>query len=63
VNPSHDLVRNLHALRTRDPQLAELVAIQLFDNAMVEAGLADDPRKFVGRINKILNLALKQEQS
>ena len=38
--------------------MGELVALQLFDNAMVEAGLADDPRQFVNRINKILNLVL-----
>ena len=42
--------------------MAELVALQLFDNAMVEAGLADDPRQFVNRINKILNLVLAAEK-
>jgi len=58
VNPTHSLVKGLHRLRTTDPQVGELVALQLFDNAMVEAGLADDPRQFVNRINKILNLVL-----
>lgn len=62
VNPAHEIVKNLFSLRTKDPQLAELVALQLYDNAMVEAGLADDPRKFVNRVNKILGLALKPQQ-
>jgi len=62
VNPTHDLVKSLHRLRTEDPQVAELVALQLFDNAMVEAGLADDPRQFVNRINKILNMVLKEKK-
>ena len=62
VNPTHTLVKSLHRLRTEDPQVAELVALQLFDNAMVEAGLADDPRQFVNRINKILNLVLKEKE-
>jgi len=62
VNPTHSLVKSLHRLRTQDPEVAELVALQLFDNAMVEAGLADDPRQFVNRINKILNLVLAAEK-
>lgn len=61
VNPTHALVKSLHRLRTQDPQVGELVALQLFDNAMVEAGLADDPRQFVNRINKILNLVLAEK--
>ena len=37
-------------------------SFKLYDNVMVEAGLADDPRKFVNRVNKILGLALKPQQ-
>ena len=62
LNPTHGLVKSLYRLRTEDPQVGELVALQLFDNAMVEAGLADDPRQFVNRINKILNLVLADKE-
>jgi len=61
VNPAHALVKSLHRLRSEDPRVGELVALQLFDNAMVEAGLADDPRQFVNRINKILHLVLAND--
>lgn len=56
-NPRHPLVRNLHALRTTDPERAQLVAEQLLDNALLAAGLVDEPRLIVGRLNRILELA------
>jgi TNF receptor-associated protein 1 len=56
-NPRHALVRNLHSLRTTDPERALLVAEQLLDNALLAAGLVDEPRLIVGRLNRILELA------
>ena len=36
MNPSHPLIKKLNELRTSNPQLAILVAEQLFANSMVK---------------------------
>lgn len=33
---------------------------QLYDNAMINAGLTDDPRSMVGRLNELLVKALEK---
>lgn len=38
----------------KDAELAKLVAEQLYDNALVAAGLIEDPREMLPRITKIL---------
>lgn len=35
-----------------------LVFLQLFDNAMMSAGLLHDPRTMLGRLNSLLEAAL-----
>lgn len=54
INTRHNLIRNLSQLRDKDPELAKLVAEQLFDNALIASGFLDDPRKIVNRVYKIL---------
>jgi molecular chaperone HtpG len=54
INTRHNLIRNLSQLRDKDPDLAKMVAEQLFDNALIAAGFLDDPRKIVNRVYKIL---------
>jgi HSP90 family molecular chaperone len=54
VNPSHNLIKALGELRERDPGRAELILEQMYDNAMVYAGLVDDPRPMIARVNRIL---------
>ena len=54
LNPRHDLIKNLDALRDNDPDLAKLVAEQLRDNALVAAGYMEDPRPMVNRMNELL---------
>ncbi|XP_064609225.1 LOW QUALITY PROTEIN: heat shock protein 75 kDa, mitochondrial-like [Liolophura sinensis] len=54
INPSHVLVKKLNMLRTEDPDLAKMLAEQIYDNAMVNAGLVDDPRSVVNRLNDLL---------
>lgn len=44
VNASHPIVKKVNDLRTSNPKLASLVTEQLFANAMVAAGLVEDPR-------------------
>ena len=54
VNSRHGLIKNLSDLKDKDPDLAQMVAEQLFDNALIAAGFMDDPRAMVNRVYKIL---------
>uniref|UniRef100_A0A1B6DQJ3 Heat shock protein 75 kDa, mitochondrial n=2 Tax=Clastoptera arizonana TaxID=38151 RepID=A0A1B6DQJ3_9HEMI len=58
INPKHPIIKKLSSLSTTNPELAELVTQQLFSNAMVTAGLIQDPRTILTNMNKLLTLAL-----
>ncbi|CAH1776355.1 unnamed protein product, partial [Owenia fusiformis] len=60
INPSHPIVVKLNSIRDSNPQLAKLVAEQIYDNAMISAGLIMDPRTIVGRLNDLLSKALEK---
>jgi TNF receptor-associated protein 1 len=59
-NPSHPLIRKLDLARQDEKytSVAELVAEQIFDGALILAGLAEDPRDIVPRLNRVLEHAL-----
>jgi molecular chaperone HtpG len=54
INPRHAVIKKLAALKAADADKAELVAEQLLDNALIAAGLLDDPTRMVARLNKLL---------
>jgi len=54
INPKHKVIVRLADLRFSDPELAKDIAEQIMDNALVQAGLLDDARSLVPRLNKIL---------
>lgn len=54
VNPRHALVHRLNALRAENEEFARDLAEQLYDNALLAAGLLTDPRRMVERLNKLL---------
>lgn len=57
INPSHPLIINLAAASASGggkEQIAAMVSEQLFDNALIAAGLVDDPRTMLSRLNDIL---------
>jgi len=61
VNPAHPVVVALHAASSGssdEKARAEAAAHQLLDNALVAAGLMDDPRTMLPNLNKLLELAL-----
>ncbi|XP_004630720.1 heat shock protein 75 kDa, mitochondrial [Octodon degus] len=60
INPRHTLIRKLSELRQREPELAQLLVGQIYENAMIAAGLVDDPRPMVSRLNDLLVKALEQ---
>jgi molecular chaperone HtpG len=54
INPRHPVIRKLAALRRSDADKAELVAEQLLDNALIAAGLLEDPTRMIARLNRLL---------
>ena len=58
LNPRHGLITRLHHMRQTDAALAGKVAEQVLDNARVSAGLMDDPRMMLKRMNELLEQVL-----
>lgn len=54
INPAHPVMRGLHRLRDEDATTAQMVAEQVFDNALIAAGLLDNPQTMVPRITDLL---------
>merc|ERR1711862_743711 len=46
-------------MRHTDPLLAKVCAEQVYDNFLVAAGLMDDSRPMLGRLNDLLLVAIK----
>jgi hypothetical protein len=59
INARHHLILRLATARSSQPTLAASVAKQLLDNALVAAGLMDDPRAMIGNMTQIMAEALK----
>jgi TNF receptor-associated protein 1 len=57
INPHHAVIRRLSELQTGSPEKAQLVADQILDNALISAGLLEDPQAMVKRLYKILETA------
>ncbi len=54
INPRHAVIKRLFETHTANPERAQLVAEQLLDNALISAGLLDDPTTMITRLNKLL---------
>ncbi len=54
INPRHPVIQRLAAAHTASPEKAGLVADQILDNALIAAGLLEDPTQMVARIYKLL---------
>lgn len=58
INPAHPILSQLNAMRQKDAALAGSVAEQILDNARVAAGLLEDPRAMLTRLNALLEKVL-----
>ncbi|WP_243277010.1 molecular chaperone HtpG [Desulfallas sp. Bu1-1] len=58
INPRHRLIKGLAALRLKDEEFAKLAVEQIYDNAVIAAGLITDPQGMVDRMYRILERAL-----
>ena len=54
INPRHGLMAKLNGLRDSNPELAALMAGQIYDNSMIAAGFVEDPRSMVKRIYEMM---------
>jgi molecular chaperone HtpG len=61
INPRHPVITRLEAMRQADASLAGKVAEQVLDNARLAAGLLDDPRAMLKRMNELMEHMLKRE--
>lgn len=58
INPKNPIIKRLADLQKNDTDFAKDVALQIYDNAMIQAGLVIDPLVMVERNYKILGRAL-----
>jgi molecular chaperone HtpG len=58
INPSNSMMVKLGKIRESDTALAKQVTEQIFDNALVAAGLMEDPRTMLARMNTLLERVL-----
>lgn len=58
INPRHSLIRKLAEVKESKPDLAKLISLQLLDNALIAAGLLDDARETVTRMNTLMEKAI-----
>ena len=53
-NPKNNIIKSLYNLQKTNVELADLLADQLLDNALLNAGLIDDPRFVLKNLNTLL---------
>lgn len=58
LNPKHPMVKKLDAAREAKPEIAKLVASQIRDNALIAAGLFEDDKDMLQRLDQIMEESL-----
>jgi TNF receptor-associated protein 1 len=59
INPDHAVLKGLFKVRMEQPELAKMVTEQIYDNALCAAGVLDDPRSMITRLNKLLEFSVE----
>lgn len=59
INPSHPIITGINAIRKAEPVLAKVLAEQIFDNCLMAAGLLDDGRQMIPRLNDLMLTIVK----
>jgi molecular chaperone HtpG len=59
INPNHPIIVGLDQARQSRPEVSQRIAEQLYDNALVSAGLLEDPQAMLRRINGLLEELVK----
>ncbi|MGM0608091.1 MAG: molecular chaperone HtpG [Candidatus Muiribacteriota bacterium] len=58
INPDHPIIEKLAGLRATNEEFARELTEQIYDNAVILAGLNTDFRKYVQRMNKIIEKSI-----
>jgi HSP90 family molecular chaperone len=61
INPAHPIIVSLAAARHADPEMAQVVAEQLYDNCLVTAGLMDDSKRMLPRLQTLMEAAIAKK--
>ncbi|CEM13956.1 unnamed protein product [Vitrella brassicaformis CCMP3155] len=56
LNPGHELTTSLYHLQTSQPDIAQMLTEQLYDNACIAAGILDEPKTMLDRLNNLLQV-------
>ncbi len=59
INTRHSLIKNLSSLKEKDEPFARSIVEQIYDNALIQAGLMVEPRTMVDRTYMILERATR----
>lgn len=54
INPKHPIIVGIAQIKDKEPVLARVLAEQVYDNCLVAAGLLDDSRTMLPRLNDLL---------
>ena len=61
INPRHPVMVRLEAMRNKDSDLAAKVAEQIFDSSLAAAGMLEDPRAMLKRMNDLMEKLLEEK--
>lgn len=56
LNPHHQMITSLYHLQRTNSDVAKLLVEQLYDNACIAAGIMEDPRCMLERLNHLLEV-------
>lgn len=63
INPRHPVIVGIYNIRNEEPTLAKVLAEQVFDNCLMAAGLLDDGRSMLPRLNDLMTALVKDASS
>ena len=59
LNPTHELVRKINILRRKQPELACLIAEQIYYNSLIAAGFVRDARFMLPHLHQLLDKCIE----
>ncbi|KAI8987219.1 Hsp90 protein-domain-containing protein [Pilobolus umbonatus] len=60
INPDHPVMKGIFNIRDNNPDLAKMITEQVYDNALCAAGVMEDPRSMITRLNKLLEITVNK---
>ncbi|GAW80950.1 heat shock protein 90 [Plasmodium gonderi] len=59
LNPSHTIITSIYHLKSSNQEVSKLLVQQLYDNACIAAGILEDPRSLLTKLNELLALTAR----